>query len=270
MAGVKKLSLKVKPDDVLMASLVLTAVMACAYAYVARGHRYVHVSISYAGDAAATTDPTNSSTTVPSSEAVRTWRFPPRYELAPAQADGLEPRAAPALALLLAGSHPRSCQALAFVALGAAGGNHLVYIKLLGLAEINAPGDLVITLDAATVYLAALLNLLGFLALLLGAGEPSPGSSAITKLLQHRCWTWSSTSMDWLSILCWYIACLLQLEFEMQYSYSMVSPMSSSYGALRWCHGPVPCVMSFMPYVRRVLFHLISTNTLQEFVEYSM
>lgn len=189
MAGrVKKLSLKVKPDDILVASLVLTTAMACAYGYVARGV-VVHSSITYAGcgGEAAAANLINSSASASSSEVVQPWRFPPRYELAPAQADGLGPDlllrwllrgsapqgGAAALALLLAGGHHhRSFQALAVVALAAAGANHWIYLKLLGLASVNAPGDLVLALDAATIYFTAVLNLLGFLVLLLGAWGP--------------------------------------------------------------------------------------------------
>ncbi|KAL6634039.1 hypothetical protein ACP70R_026710 [Stipagrostis hirtigluma subsp. patula] len=84
--------------------------------------------------------------------------------------------AALALAMLLTGTgrgRRRSRgRAAAFVALAAAAARHHMYARILGLAGVGAPpGDFLLAAEIAAVFVAVALDLLGFLALLLGDAE---------------------------------------------------------------------------------------------------
>ncbi|CAL5057394.1 unnamed protein product [Urochloa decumbens] len=78
---------------------------------------------------------------------------------------------AAALALVLAGRRPRGRRALVFVALAAAGANHWMYARLIGLARVGAPGDIFLGFETAALFLVAGLDLLGFVAFLLGGHD---------------------------------------------------------------------------------------------------
>lgn len=81
---------------------------------------------------------------------------------------------AAALALaLLAGGHSRrglGVRAAAIVALAATAVSHWIYFRLIGLVRVDSPGDLFLAVETACVVAAAALDLLGFVAFVLGVG----------------------------------------------------------------------------------------------------
>ncbi|TVU29468.1 hypothetical protein EJB05_21034 [Eragrostis curvula] len=165
--------------DVLLVSLLLAILSACVYAGYAAWHIYYPPS------------------------SCQSWKFPPLYKLRAedvgtkdALMRGLlwcsAPQAAAAVLTLLlvdVGIDRRCCLAVAFVALAATAANHYMYGKLLGLARVNAPGDFFLALETAYVFLAALLDLLGVLALirllLLGAGLLEEEQGRASKLAKQ-------------------------------------------------------------------------------------
>lgn len=77
-----------------------------------------------------------------------------------------------ALALLAGGRRTRrglGIRAAAFVALAATAASHWMYSSILG--RIDSPGDLFLAVETASVVAAAALDLLGFIAFVLGGDE---------------------------------------------------------------------------------------------------
>lgn len=82
---------------------------------------------------------------------------------------------AAALALLLPARRPRIRRAMAFVALAATAANHYMYARLLGLLFVPSPGNVTLTVETVGVFVSGVLDVLGFLALLLLGEEEEEG-----------------------------------------------------------------------------------------------